>query len=95
MERDHLPVFVFNVEGLPAETRRPAPRRRARGHHPHRAPLRAPGPRGHRHRRDRRRGALLTGVFTTDEDVERAIAAVADIAAYGRKRNGAALSVTS
>jgi cysteine desulfurase/selenocysteine lyase len=88
MERDHLPVFVFNVDGLKAEitgqlldveheviTRTGL----------HCAPMVHEG-----------LGTaeidgtvrFSPGVFTTDEEVERAIAAVADIAAYAKKRNG-------
>jgi cysteine desulfurase/selenocysteine lyase len=90
MERDHLPVFVFNVDGLPADqvgalldvehdviTRT--------GLHC--------APRVHE-------GIgtfdvdgtvrFSPGVFTTERDVERAIAAVADVAEYARQRAGRA-----
>jgi selenocysteine lyase/cysteine desulfurase len=92
MERDHLPVFVFNVDGLPAEqtgqlldvehdviTRT--------GLHC--------APRVHE-------GIgtfdidgtvrFSPGIFTTDRDVERAIDAVADIAEYGRQRHARAVA---
>ena len=86
MSRDHLPVLVFNVAGLKAEitgqlldveheviTRTGL----------HCAPMVHEGI-----------GTAAIdgtvrfspGVFTTDEDVERAIAAVADIAAYAKRR---------
>ncbi len=94
LECDHLPVFVFNIDGLPAEqagtfldvehdviTRT--------GLHC------APGV-------HQGIGTFATdgavrfspGVFTTDEDVERAIEAVAEVATYGRARNGAPPPVT-
>ena len=86
MSRDHLPVLVFNVAGLKAEitgqlldveheviTRTGL----------HCAPMVHEG-----------LGTaeidgtvrFSPGVFTTDSDVDRAIAAVADIAAYARRR---------
>jgi cysteine desulfurase family protein len=86
MERDHLPVFVFNVDGLPADqagqlldvehdviTRTGlhcAPRV-----HEGIGTFEADGT-----------VRFSPGIFTTDRDVERAIDAVADIAEYGRKR---------
>ena len=88
MERDHLPVFVFNVDGLPADqvgslldvehdviTRTGlhcAPRV-----HEGIGTFEADGA-----------VRFSPGVFTTDRDVERAIAAVADVADYARRRNG-------
>jgi cysteine desulfurase family protein len=95
LERDHLPVFVFNIEGLPADqtgafldvehdviTRTGL----------HCAPQVHEGI-----GTAEIDGAVRfsPGVFTTDAEIERAIDAVADIAAYGRTRNGAAVSVTS
>lgn len=88
MERDHLPVLVFNVDGLKAEivgqlldveheviTRTGL----------HCAPMVHEGI-GTAEIDGTVR--FSPGVFTTDEDVERAIAAVADIAEYAAKRNG-------
>jgi cysteine desulfurase family protein len=88
LERDHLPVFVFNIEGLPADqvgtfldveheviTRT--------GLHC--------APRVHEgigtFDED---GAVRfsPGVFTTDDEIARAIEAVAETAHYGRARNG-------
>ena len=94
MDRNHLPVFVFNIDGLPAEqvgvmldvehdviTRTGL----------HCAPLVHEGI-----------GTAATGgtvrfsigAFTTSEDVDRAIAAVADIAAYAGERNARAHKAT-
>jgi cysteine desulfurase/selenocysteine lyase len=86
MDRDHLPVFVFNIDGLPAEqvgvmldvehdviTRT--------GLHC--------APRVHEGIGTSTSGGTVrfsVGAFTTAEDVERAIAAVADIAAYAAER---------
>ena len=92
MSRDHLPVLVFNVDGLKAEitgqlldveheviTRTGL----------HCAPMVHEGI-----GTAAIDGAVRfsPGVFTTDDDVERAIAAVADIAAYARKRCAPALA---
>jgi selenocysteine lyase/cysteine desulfurase len=86
MARDHLPVFVFNVDGLVAEqvgqlldvehnviTRTGL----------HCAPLVHEGI-GTAEADGTVR--FSPGVFTTDDDVERAIAGVADVAEYARKR---------
>jgi len=88
MDRDHLPVLVFNVAGLNAEivgqlldveheviTRTGL----------HCAPMVHEGI-GTAEIDGTVR--FSPGVFTTDEEVERAIAAVADIAAYARQRAG-------
>jgi cysteine desulfurase family protein len=86
MERDHLPVFVFNIDGLPADqtgqlldvehniiTRTGL----------HCAPLVHEGI-GTAEIDGTVRFSV--GAFTTESDVDRAIAAVADIAAYARAR---------
>jgi selenocysteine lyase/cysteine desulfurase len=88
MERDHLPVFVFNIDGLPADktgqlldvehdviTRTGlhcAPRV-----HEGIGTFEADGT-----------VRFSPGIFTSDRDVERAIDAVADIAEYARRRHG-------
>ncbi len=88
LDRDHLPVFVFNIDGLPADqagtfldvehnviTRTGlhcAPRV-----HEGIGTFDADGT-----------VRFSPGIFTTDEEIERAIAAVADIAAYGQDRIG-------
>ena len=93
MDRDHLPVLVFNVDGLNAElvgqlldvehdviTRTGL----------HCAPMVHEG-----------LGTaeidgtvrFAPGIFTTDEEIEHAIAAVADVAEYAKTRSGAAARV--
>jgi cysteine desulfurase family protein len=88
LERDHLPVFVFNIEGLPADqagtfldvehdviTRT--------GLHC--------APRVHEGIGTFEGNGTVRfspGVFTTDDEVERAIDAVAETADYARARNG-------
>ena len=98
MDRDHLPVFVFNIDGLPAGqagalldvehdviTRTGlhcAPRV-----HEGIGTFEADGT-----------VRFSPGVFTSDDDVERAIAAVADIANYARgrrERTAAAAAATT
>jgi cysteine desulfurase family protein len=98
MDRDHLPVFVFNIDGLPADksgqlldvehdviTRTGlhcAPRV-----HEGIGTFEADGT-----------VRFSPGVFTTDHDVERAIDAVADIAEYARRhrsRDGVAATATA
>jgi selenocysteine lyase/cysteine desulfurase len=96
MDRDHLPVFVFNIDGLPADltgqlldvehdviTRT--------GLHC--------APRVHEGIgtfADDGAVRFSPGIFTTDAEVERAIEAVADIAEYSRSRRaGAASAVAS
>ena len=88
MERDHLPVFVFNFDGLPADqagtfldvehdviTRTGL----------HCAPQVHEGIGTFE---DHGTIRFSPGVFTTDEDIERAIEAVAEVAEYARARNG-------
>ena len=88
MDRDHLPVFVFNIEGLPADqagtfldvehdiiTRTGL----------HCAPQVHEGIGTFDEHGTVR---FSPGVFTTDEEIERAIAAVAEVAEYGRVKNG-------
>jgi cysteine desulfurase family protein len=95
MDRDHLPVFVFNIDGLPADqvgalldvehdviTRT--------GLHC--------APRVHEGIGtfdDDGTVRFSPGVFTTDADVERAIEAVADIAEYAQRKNGRAARVVA
>jgi cysteine desulfurase/selenocysteine lyase len=95
MDRDHLPVFVFNIHGLPADqagtfldvehdviTRTGL----------HCAPLVHEG-----------LGTFdvdgtvrfSPGIFTTDEEIERAIAAVADLAVYGRERSASKMAMAT
>ena len=89
---DHLPVFVFNIDGLPADqtgtfldvehdviTRTGL----------HCAPRVHEGIGTFEHNGTVR---FSPGVFTTDEEIERAIEAVAVVAEYGRVRNGHAAS---
>ncbi len=95
MTRNHLPVFVFNVDGLPADqvgqlldvehdviTRTGL----------HCAPLVHEGI-----GTASADGAVRfsVGAFTTAEDVDRAIDAVVDIAAYARRRTAAGAVVTA
>jgi len=88
MERDHLPVFVFNIDGLPADqvgtfldvehdviTRTGL----------HCAPQVHEGIGTFE---DHGTIRFSPGVFTTDDDVERAIDAVAEVAEYARARTG-------
>jgi selenocysteine lyase/cysteine desulfurase len=86
MDRDHLPVFVFNVEGLPADqvgqlldVEHDVIVRTGL----HCAPLVHEGI-----GTAEIDGAVRfsAGAFTTDDDVERAIAAVEDIAEYAARR---------
>jgi cysteine desulfurase family protein len=95
MERDHLPVFVFNIDGLPADqvgqlldvehnviTRTGL----------HCAPLVHEGI-GTAEIDGTVRFSV--GAFTTDDDIDRAIAAVADIASYAATRNRKATVATA
>lgn len=88
LSQDHLPVFVFNIDGLPADqagtfldvehdviTRTGL----------HCAPQVHEGIGTFD---DHGTVRFSPGVFTTDEEIERAIDAVADVAEYGRARNG-------
>jgi len=92
MERNHLPVFVFNIDGLPAD------KAGSLLDVEHEVITRTGlhcAPRVHEgigtFAVD---GAVRfsPGVFTTDDEVERAIAAVADIAAYARTARSVAAS---
>ena len=87
LDRDHLPVFVFNIDGLPADqagtfldvehdiiTRTGL----------HCAPQVHEGI-GTAEMDGTVRFSV--GAFTTDSDIDRAIEAVADIAAYARQRS--------
>jgi cysteine desulfurase family protein len=87
MERDHLPVFVFNIDGMPADqagtfldvehdviTRTGL----------HCAPQVHEGIGTFE---DHGTIRFSPGVFTTDDDVERAIDAVAEVAEYARAQN--------
>ncbi len=92
MDRDHLPVFVFNIDGLPAEqvgimldvehdviTRTGL----------HCAPL------VHEGIGTADSGGTVrfsVGAFTTSDDIDRAIAGVAEIAAYAAERKSRARS---
>jgi cysteine desulfurase family protein len=90
MDRDHLPVFVFNIEGLPAD------QAGALLDVEHDVITRTGlhcAPRVHEGIGTFGGDGTVRfspGIFTTDADVERAIAAVADIADYAHSRaNGA------
>jgi len=89
LDREHLPVFVFNIEGLPADqagTFLDVEHNVITRTGLHCAPqvhegigtFDADGT-----------VRFSPGIFTTDDEIERAIEAVADIAAYGRERSGA------
>ena len=86
MERDHLPVFVFNVDGLPAD------QAGALLDVEHDVITRTGlhcAPRVHEGIGTFEGDGTVRfspGVFTTDEDVKRAVAAVADVAEYARQR---------
>ena len=88
MDRDHLPVFVFNIDGLPADQ---AGQLLDVEHNVitrtglHCAPQVHEGIGTFEGDGTVR---FSPGIFTTDSDVERAIEAVADIADYARQRNG-------
>ena len=87
MERDHLPVLVFNIDGLPAD--QAGSFLDVEHDVNHRTGLHC-APRVHE-------GIgtfdidgtvrFSPGVFTTDAEIEHAIAAVADVAAYARNRS--------
>jgi selenocysteine lyase/cysteine desulfurase len=95
MDRDHLPVFVFNIDGLPADQ---AGQLLDVEHNVitrtglHCAPQVHEGI-----------GTFdgdgtvrfSPGIFTTDDEVEHAIEAVADIADYGRRRTERAARAAS
>jgi len=90
MDRDHLPVFVFNIDGLPAgqvgellDVEHDIITRT--GLHC--------APRVHEGIGTADQGGTVRfspGAFTTDEDVDRAIAAVIDIADYAQTRRARA-----
>jgi selenocysteine lyase/cysteine desulfurase len=95
MQRDHLPVFVFNIDGLPADqvgqlldvehdiiTRTGL----------HCAPQVHEGI-GTAEMDGTVRFSV--GAFTTDSDIDRAIEAVADIAAYARQRSEKVAAATA
>ncbi len=88
MSHDHLPVFVFNVDGLPPgqvgellDVEHDVITRTGL----HCAPL---VHEGIGTAADDGAVRFSVGPFTTDDDVERAISAVADVADYARTRNG-------
>jgi selenocysteine lyase/cysteine desulfurase len=89
MDRDHLPVFAFNIHGLPADqagTFLDVEHNVITRTGLHCAPQVHEG-----------LGTFTVdgtvrfspGIFTTDDDIERAVAAVADVALYGRERMAA------
>jgi cysteine desulfurase family protein len=95
LDRDHLPVFVFNIEGLPADqagTFLDVEHNVITRTGLHCAPLVHEGIGTFEEDGTVR---FSPGIFTTDADIERAIEAVADIAAYGRERGRAAVSTVS
>ncbi len=86
LDRQHLPVFVFNIDGLPADqagTFLDVEHNVITRTGLHCAPQVHEGI-GTFDRDGTVR--FSPGIFTTDEEIERAIEAVADIAAYGRDR---------
>jgi cysteine desulfurase family protein len=88
MARDHLPVFVFNVDGLPADqagTFLDVEHDIISRTGLHCAPEVHEGIGTFE---DHGTVRFSPGVFTTDDDIERAISAVAEIAEYGRMRAG-------
>jgi selenocysteine lyase/cysteine desulfurase len=93
MRRDHLPVFVFNIDGLPADQ---AGQLLDVEHNVitrtglHCAPLVHEGI-GTAEIDGTVRFSV--GAFTTEEDIDRAIAAVSDIAEYARGRQVAKTAV--
>ncbi len=89
MDRDHLPVFVFNIEGLPADqagTFLDVEHNVITRTGLHCAPQVHEGIGTFECNGTVR---FSPGIFTTDAEIERAIEAVADIAAYGRGRGRA------
>ena len=86
MSRDHLPVFVFNIDGLPAD--QTGQLLDVEHNVITRTGLHC-APRVHEGIGTAEIDGTVrfsVGAFTTDEDVDRAIAAVADIAEYARAR---------
>jgi cysteine desulfurase family protein len=95
MDRDHLPVFVFNIQGLPADqagTFLDVEHNVITRTGLHCAPQVHEGIGTFD---DNGTVRFSPGVFTTDAEIERAIAAVADVAAYGRKRGRAGLAAAA
>lgn len=95
MDRDHLPVFAFNIYGLPADqagTFLDVEHNVITRTGLHCAPQVHEG-----------LGTFNVdgtvrfspGIFTTDEDIERAIEAVADVALYGRERTAAKVATAT
>jgi cysteine desulfurase family protein len=94
MDHDHLPVFAFNVEGLPAEQ---AGQLLDVEHEVITRTGLHCAPRVHEGIGTADIDGTVrfsVGAFTTDEDVDRAIAAVADIAAYARTRKSGSARTT-
>jgi cysteine desulfurase family protein len=93
MSRDHLPVFVFNIDGLPAD--QVGQLLDVEHNVITRTGLHC-APRVHEGIGTAEADGTVrfsVGAFTTDDDVDRAIAAVEDVAAYARTRNRAASTV--
>jgi cysteine desulfurase family protein len=87
MTRDHLPVFVFNIDGLPAD--QTGQLLDVEHNVITRTGLHC-APQVHEGIGTAEIDGTVrfsVGAFTTDEDVDRAIAAVADLAAYARSRS--------
>lgn len=90
MDRDHLPVLVFNIEGLPA--RQVGELLDVEHNIITRTGLHC-APRVHEGIGTADEGGTVRfspGVFTTDDDVDRAIAAVKDVAEYTAQRRAKA-----
>jgi len=93
MDRDHLPVFVFNIEGLPADqtgTFLDVEHNVITRTGLHCAPQVHEGIGTFA---DNGTVRFSPGVFTTDAEIDSAVAAVQEIAAYGRTRTGAGTPV--
>jgi selenocysteine lyase/cysteine desulfurase len=87
MTRDHLPVFVFNIDNLPADQ---AGQLLDVEHNVITRTGLHCAPRVHEGIGTAEIDGTVrfsVGAFTTDDDIDRAIAAVADIAEYARSRN--------
>ncbi len=95
LDRDHLPVFVFNIDGLPADqagTFLDVEHNVITRTGLHCAPQVHEGIGTFD---DNGTVRFSPGVFTTDAEIERAIEAVADIAAYGRERGRARVATVA
>ena len=95
LDRDHLPVFVFNIDGLPADqagTFLDVEHNVITRTGLHCAPQVHEGIGTFD---DNGTVRFSPGVFTTDAEIERAIEAVADIAAYGRERGRAKVATVA